>query len=855
MEKKNILMVIGVVFLVFILGTTLFYFTKQKGTKTKENQVTKPLIVDYSPESGVAGSYVILKIDDSLCSAENLKAYYDGKETKINGISGKFIRIAVPENAESGKIQVKTENIISNSVPFSVEQMEITELKSEIINPSSKTQTVNYKNEIKVNIPSGTLKEPRKLTISEVKNGPSSFLESKSQGFTFDVSLEGKEELNNYIEIGVKYDSKLLDSEKNLENQFVAVRWDETSRNWINLPIRVDVQNEILYMITDHLTGFEWAAIGGAVVVTKPLTLLGEKVLNNVYVTPQGNFKILYSKKAIEKDPILSNEWWVKKTYPDAGQIDYEAKYPKSIQDVGHLFETALRNYIDQGFKNPVVKQKWFGEGEYNKPLIVKIDSWWLKVTGEPNYEKFFQRIHIPNTRLKDKNLMKRTIGHELFHRLQAEHYGRTGFIVPSNGWWIESNAEFAGANVAWKEEVPGLNSQIGPDFLSHSLTTKGLIKGKGWGEKRFEYASAVWIRYLIENKKLNFEEMTEYVSEGNPLKKLESFIRSKGGDLMGYYRDFAAWTAFNKNSFLANYSTVTFEGDDSNDIASKKEIVSVSLEEPSLKISLKVKDGQNVFASVFKADNTEKVEANPPVLTNLSGLSNNSDVIKGLEPGDVIYILMINGNSRDKNLKIILENKGEEKASNEFHLEDDYSAKIWAVKIEGATKIEGSYTGGYVKGYSPGQESYVVPSGDGDTHEYRVEAEGGATLYIGSDCEKWWIREIEEEGSVCPVRGKSTGSFTVYRRSKYENQNWRAWEKTMEGNLTGDIVTNSNYVVETKKFYFSVEVEEGRKISSFNGKFDEASDKFFADAYLTSTFSPNAKDLVLRWAGMKVKN
>ncbi len=843
MNKKILIYVLIAVVVIAVLAVGTFLILRKSKPLAEEDKIGNIEIVEYSPRSGPAGSSVFLKLNSV---PEQFKVKYNGQEITVEGISENIVKVSIPYDVETGDIRVESGDEISDSVPFTVEEMELIELASETVNPSLEKQIISHGDDIKVTLPPGLLKEARKITISEVKNAPSSFLSEQTESYSFDVSLEGIEQLEDYIEIGVKYDANLLDPDKDPEGQFVAMRWDENENYWVTLPIRIDTQNQTLYMLTDHLTGFEWGIIGAAVLISKPVTLAGEKLLNDSYITPQGNFKILYSENAIKEDVSLNDDWWVK-NYPDAGKINYDPNYPKSIQDVGNLFETALASYINLGFENPVkIKEEWIGTETYKKPVIVKIDSWWLTVSGEPNYEKIWQRIHMPSIRLKDKDFMKATIGHELFHRMQAEYYGRTGFLAPSRGWWIEATAEYAGHNIAWQDKIPGLNDQIGIDFLNHSINTKGLIEGYGWFEKRYEYASAVFIRYLVENKGLNFRELVEYGKEGNIMERLNSFVRSKGGDFLGYYRDFAAWNAFSNNSFLAKYPLAVFGDDSAIDIVDKKNNISLSEKQSSLDVEINSAEGQEVFISVFKLAGRD-TEA-PLPLANLSALSGSDKVSIDAEPGETIYLLAVKGGGSGKSVDAFVRNKGEEKEGeikHTFNL-DDYSAKIWAIKIDGALKIVGEFIGG-VEGMGYGQDVYRI----GNT-EYRIDVEGEVTLYIDSNCELWYHPEIEEEGCVYDISGSSEGWYKLYHRDKITlgsgETYWEDWELHPYGDekpeLAGDSLAgvinsgeNSYYQAKLNDFYFLIRPskDEDNIINRFQGEYDPNTKRFYAEAFVNA--------------------
>ncbi len=657
--------------------------------KRKIDNTTYDLnITDYFPKSGPAGSYVLLKLDTPITDLDsNITVFYDQTElvqNKIVKIAEDILQIAVPNSAQSGAIQIKSGNKLSNYVDFAVLSPVTTPLVSKSLSPSSTEQTVNYNDEIVVTIPSGILDATRTLSISKVENAPINSISPFSEGFAFDVSIDGLEALNDYIEIKVKYNPELLNPDYTAEEQLIPMRWNEYENFWLPLAYKIDPINHTLSLYTNHLTLIEWVIIGSGAVATIPVTWAGEKLLNDVYVTPEGNFRLLYSKSAVEADQTLNDKSWVGITYKNPLYpipiSSYSTLHPKFIQDIGNLLETSLKNYVDvYKFKDPITTPGWIW-GESKNPITIKIDSWWVALGGDPNYEKVWENIHFPTDVLKDFNAYDSyvTIGHELFHRLQAEYYGIVGFKTPHNLWWMEAVAEYAGNRAAWSNrKFENLHAKTGSDFLSYPISTTGKMDNKnGWNlDQSYEYAASAFIQFLVEKKGLNFKEMFEHVSNGSPLTApLQKLNGYNGISLPQYYRDFASWSIFGNDSYLSKYSIST--------IAEENTKLAVP-QDATAKISFT--GGNFSTISIYKFSEEYQRTSYIPTPERLIGKEDSHEV--KVNKGDVFYLIADNSGNEGETLytNIQISVNGVEKltTSHTFNLQGGYSAKLWIIKSE----------------------------------------------------------------------------------------------------------------------------------------------------------------------------
>ncbi|MGD9732230.1 MAG: toxin-antitoxin system YwqK family antitoxin [Desulfamplus sp.] len=644
-------------------------------------------IIDYFPQSGPSGSYVFLKLEAPISNlVENIKVLYNQQEVENISILQKeadILRFTVPDGAQSGDIQVKAGDSLSNNVYFTVLETVITPLASKSVSPSSVDQIVNYKDEVSVTIPPGILDTTRTLSISRIENVRADSTAPFAELSAFDVNINGLEQLDGYIEITVKYNPDLVNPEYSAEEQLIAMRWNEQDNFWLPLPYKVNAQNQTLSFYTDHLSMFVFGSIG-VMIATIPVTWAGEKLLNNVYVTPEGNFRLLYSKSWIEADVTLENYTWINTTYknPFYPISSYQTGHPKCIQDIGNLLEAALKNYVSAyNFQNPVSLPVVFG-GKPSNPITVKIDSLWVLmpvIGGNPNYEKIWENIHLPTDNLKDfyTHDSYATLGHELFHRIQAEYYKKYGMIYQGKSfWWIEAAAEYAGNRVAWadKKLLNNSNAETGSNFFTYPISTTGVIGNiKGWGASReYQYAASAFVQFLVEKQGLNFKDMIEYVAQGNPLERLDGY---NGLDLAQSYRDFAAWGIFGDDSFLKKYSV--------SEIVEKNETVNL-VEKTTFKISFT--GGNNSSVDIYKFD--KKYERTSTVPASVSNIENGDIYAFDADEQVFLYLLATNTGDIDETLNVSVKAfvDGEEQKDFEkkytFDLKGGYSARLWTIEI-----------------------------------------------------------------------------------------------------------------------------------------------------------------------------
>jgi hypothetical protein len=763
-------------------------------------------IADYTPRNGPAGSPVFLQLQDPVLETDELEGFFNDQEIAVTGISENVVQVMIPNDVASGYIAVKAGNSVSNAVYFDTEQMIVTPLMTADVNPSSQEQSISHNGEITVTLPPDLLDQERTLTLSQVTGAPANSINPFAANIVFDVSLEGMEQLADYIEITVKYDPMALHPDYPAADQLTAMRWDEAEQFWLPLPYQVNSESQTLSFYTDHLSLLGIGIlVTGSAAVSIPVTWVGEKLLNDVYVTPglfEGNFRILYSKSSILEHPNLNDTAWSKTTYKNHifPLAAYRLEHPRFIQDIGNLLETALSNYVDvHGFQDPILEpgSLW---GISVNPITVKVDSWWVWLAGDPNYEKLFENIHLPTLYLNDfdppEYFAYGTMAHELFHRIQAEYYGVSGFLYPSWKWWIEAAAEYAAYRIAWPgKQLDGHLNGMEADFFSYPINHTGVPSG--WDDRAYEYAASVFIQFLVEKKGLDFREMVEYVAQGDPLSRLDEFVLSKHSvSLKDYYAEFAAWAIFSQNGFMEKL------GFSAADIAGPNGKDSFSIpENQTLTISVAA-ESDDMVVNVYITEENKRFSGD--VTPSLQGTLKNGDSldmpVRNLGQSNLLYLLAVTGKAQDtlepdfigdtvryipqKELTVTVSNQDKnpvEKIQRSFTLEGSYLAKLWPVELDilpqelppgnsfsfTGKRRDGIARNGTMTFYNDGTHEFNVQDADG-----QVNAGGSGTwsqygssmTILFSGVMSPWYGQVTEEspdGFVLADTGHGTYTFT----------------------------------------------------------------------------------------------
>ena len=479
-------------------------------------------------------------------------------------------------------------------------QIKLSETTKFNIRPTNEAQVFTYNMNTKISVPPDFAINNQTLAVSIASIDPAIYIDDALPLSILDLTLDDGKQPLKPVEVAFNYDPARLNPNFTTEEQLEAYRWDEAGGGWVSLPMRFDDRTNTVYALVDHFSipalfikVYEIAenfvdelkaiklAKKTAEALDKGITELEENIINDCYITPQKNFKILYSKSAILADPDLNSKTW--KKAPTGRTSTNKSDAPAYVQSVGYLLEQSLKAYTENyNFKNPC-REKTGYFGSYQNPITVKLDSWFSNTLAQGNasYEKIFERLHIPTVAAWNYGPAKITLAHELFHRIQAEYYGVGGMYRQANSWWLEATAEYAAYQMAYTPQVVGtMDKGIGNDYLNFSLDNTGVIPktedNYGWTSREYQYITSIWVKYLIDNG-ANLEKMIAFDASDYkpPVYSLSSyFIENKQGSLGTLYRDFANEMTFSSKGSLNKYPYTTKGGKNDRDISVENSIL-----------------------------------------------------------------------------------------------------------------------------------------------------------------------------------------------------------------------------------------------------------------------------------------
>lgn len=434
---------------------------------------------------------------------------------------------------------------------------------------SSEEQVFDYNDSLRIRIPPNFVSKKKTLSISQAKVDSAIMVEDAIPLMMLDLTLNNGEQPLKPLVYSYKYNPTVLNPNYTAEEQLIVARWDEEYGVWINLPILIDEDQGTISTLVDHFSISVIAIIKGvglAVGAGVVISTTAEEALNSVYVTPNKNFRILYSKDDLEEKLTLDDQYWDKSVIKK-----YKKEVPKYVQVVGYYLEEALESYTKvYNFKNPAGLYSTINKSNkllklksnksFHKMVTVKLNSYLSRYKGLPFYESIFGAIHIPNL---FSDGVKSTAPHELFHTIQAEYYGIPGMLDSDNQWWLEATAEYAAFNFAWFPPLDDMGKGIGSNYLTFPVTSRGKKEGHGWWGREYEYFTSIWIQYLVDNENFDFKEMIEYDAKDNlpSISSLENYSRkTQNQKLEDVYRRFTKWMTFSSNSPLKKYPLASFD-------------------------------------------------------------------------------------------------------------------------------------------------------------------------------------------------------------------------------------------------------------------------------------------------------
>jgi hypothetical protein len=685
------------------------------------------LVLNYQPNTGAAGSQVLIELSSSIRVAELTAAFRD-RPMQVRAIADRVVAVNIPVDLTTDEIRLAWRGKGIASLPFTVKAPQSVSLYDRQVAPSERPQTLKSPSGVSVTLPAGLLSSTRQVSISKLDNPAVEQQTPFSEMEVYDVSISGMTQLDDYIEIGIPFDPAKLDPRVPVEANFSPARWDETSKSWVDLYYRVDRNSNTLYFATDHLcsfwTGFSVLGLGktaGVVVVAGgAIGEVAERWANDKYVSKNAKIRILYSDAALRK--MFPDADWKRAIAPAAlaSSSSYNDQYAASVQDIAHIFEEALARYVKAGFPDPTVKGL-FGIHVYTRYVKVKIDSLYNYHVqqGEMAHETFWDTIHVPSELIKlefyDPALAKRGnyeehfaaikghLAHELFHVVQRPHYPLSiTFVETPHKWWREATAEWAGHDLAkiparsgWEADPGLLVERIGTGFLANPINSTGRIAGTSSlvGGLDYEYLTSAFVRFLVGERKLKINELIAQVAkdqEADPLVPLRKILRGNSGQgFNDVFGDFSVWLLQQTQLPLSD-----FAGNSDNYVAQRSDTVKLAPGESRLRLEpTGASTTTSLKVHIFRAPKgRENLTAQDRALHVLDLAQPGYEI--GVADGDTLYLVVGNGSERDETLGLAINARADgdwqRAATASLLVRANGSATVWAVRV-GADKASAS--------------------------------------------------------------------------------------------------------------------------------------------------------------------
>jgi hypothetical protein len=682
----------------------------------------------YHPDSGAAGSQVLIELSSSIRASE-LSARYRDRMLPIRAVADRVIAVNTPVDLPTADIRLAWRDKVFAALPFTVKSPEVVLLHQQQLAPSDRGQTLISDSGVTVSLPAGLLKSASQLHISRIDNPSVEQQTPFSAMQVYDISISGLTQLDDFIEIGIPFDPAALDPEVPLEANFSPARWDEAGKQWVDLYFRVDGSSNTVYFVTDHLssfwTGFSILGLGKTAAIVGvaggAIGEVAERWANDKYLSKKAKIRILYSDEDLRKQ--FPDALWKRAIAPAAlaSSAEYDSKYAAAVQDIAQIFEDALTRYVDAGFPDPTVKGL-FGAHLYTRYVKVKIDSLYNQSVqqGEMAHETFWDTIHVPSELIKlefyddviDNRgrfedafaTIKGHLAHELFHVVQRPHYPLSiTFVETPHKWWREATAEWAGHDLAkipgrngWQDDPALLIERIGAGFLANPINSTGRIGGSSSlvGGLDYEYLASAFVRFLVRVRGLKIDQLIAQVAKDQNADPLVLLRRQLDGDsgngFNDVYADFSIWLLQQSQMPLSD-----FAGNGGSFVAQRSDTVQLAPGQSRLRVEPTGAGSPTALkVQVFRTPaGREHLTARDRALQVID-LSQPAGLEVGAAEGDTLYFVAANGSARAETVGLAIstlsDGSWQRAAGASVQIKADGSAAIWAVRVA-AGKSAGS--------------------------------------------------------------------------------------------------------------------------------------------------------------------
>jgi hypothetical protein len=621
------------------------------------------------------------------------------------------------------------------------------ELVSKDIEPSRDSETVEYKDEVKVTIPGGALTEPRKVTISAVKDPPSLGKKPLGELACYDISAGKQQEFEVPLLIEIGYDPSKIDSDVPLEEGLIAANWNEAGNAWQFVRVAVDTQSNKALIVTNHLCIWRLYYL-----------IKGYKRHETK------NFTVVYDEAKPVMAPTRINP------VTDKEMTGY-ADMPGLARSAGNYLEFARRNYIEAGFRSPNTlmfdidppsgltpeqQQQWRraaarGATEDKVWVFINCSDWFVTSTevGVESETSWKTGAVFLASNYESYDQLRHECAHELFHVIQQKYLTFASQAI--RRWWMEATADYAADKVGWAGQLDVMGAEFKFNFIDVPMTHLGR---EGTPYNTHEYKACRFIQTCVNNG-ADFKGIWDATMDCpvpfTVLVPLDKYLQGKTGKSLGQlYRIFAAWMLFDPTGPMKDgdvWDKGTYAKDEMK--SSAKELTSKVMDLPmdltgklwgirpeidkkagdtrKLKVELIEKETAGVYVDVFVLKGGKRT---PGVTPSDTLIEKGESAKVEISEGDVLYILATNSNLCDAG-------KAKVKVSDE-----SVTLTVKPGKLDQADKVKLFNFAADAEGFSKDVTAaeYEVDWGDGAVKmadKFKPDAKGKHTFKVSHQFEK----------------------------------------------------------------------------------------------------------------------
>lgn len=352
--------------------------------------------------------------------------------------------------------------------------------------------TINFKEELKLNIPPNIVPAGSQVTIANVKGAPEFKFPGLKPLGTYDIKMGDGSGFSQPVQIQIQYDPAKLRDDLPAADQLVAAYLDETTNAWMEVDYSVDEASHTVSILTAHLS--VWSLFG---------------LEDDSIVSTAPHFRIYFNDKL--NAPLFGKP-------SGAGPIyDFVAQVRAALVDAYDAYAKAPGSYGGIGFRQPDMTNVYLYE--------------WKDPSDAAEWGWYSKNIRIPNS-YSDLATLRQDVAHELFHSIQNQYTNVVS--MHSNRWFMEGSADYAAATIG---TTNGLQNTLGLDFIKKPLNDP---------DEKHMYRFSHFLQYMDQHD-LPFKDLSEAIlsTGGDALAGMEGFAKAKGTDLQEIYADFASTFVF----------------------------------------------------------------------------------------------------------------------------------------------------------------------------------------------------------------------------------------------------------------------------------------------------------------------